>query len=60
MNKCEYPCTKCKGEAECNRQRKYLRCYAWREWFRQEWSEIQKFFARNVSDGHIEKGDDDK
>ena len=57
----EYPCAKCESnEDDCNRQRKWLRCKAWREWFHQQWEQIQKKFAKVVSDGHIEKGGDDK
>jgi hypothetical protein len=56
----EYPCERCKSnEDDCNRQRKYLRCYAWREWFRSEWNQIRNFFGKDVSERHNEKGGDD-
>lgn len=57
----KYPCTDCEeDENDCNRQRKYLKCDAWRNWFRQQWKQIQNFFARDVSNRHEQKGDDDK
>lgn len=60
-NRIEYPCTECETEEKvCNRQRKYLKCEAWREWFRQQWERIQKIFARDVSNRHEQKGGDDK
>jgi hypothetical protein len=55
----KYPCAECEeDEQHCNRQRKYLRCTAWRKWFRAKWAEIREMFDFNVSKGHNEKEGD--
>lgn len=59
--KSKCPCADCeKDETLCNRQGVYLRCYKWRKWIRDEWSEIRKSLGINVSIRHEEKGGDDK
>lgn len=61
MSKEKYPCTNCEmNEDECDEREIYLKCGAWRRWFREQWEQIRKIFARDVSNRHDEKGDDNE
>ena len=61
MNKeIKYPCNKCERQDACIRSGvAHLKCYKWRRWFHQQWSEIQDFFGINVSECHEKKESDD-
>lgn len=54
----KFPCTDCEDAAKCKRSAKYLYCYKWREWFSEEWEQIQKIFGKDVSNRHKKKGSD--
>ena len=56
----KFPCEGCEEREKCEKSAKYLYCYDWRKWFRHEWNGIRQKYARDVSNRHNEKGDDDR